>query len=53
MNAKCISVKENFIDNNIRDAYRDINFMKKGYVPSTFLSNTQDGRIISDAAENK
>lgn len=42
-----LKAEQEFRKNNPREAYRGINFFKKGFAPSTTACKTRDGEIIS------
>lgn len=48
MNLIMTKAEENFRDRNPREAYRSINFFKRGYQPKTTLCRAQDGELLAE-----
>lgn len=51
MNAVMLAAERNFRENNCREAYKGINFFKKGYVPNTSMCRRDDGSLLAERNE--
>jgi hypothetical protein len=53
LNDVLLKMEDDFMDNNTKEAYKGVNFFKKGFKPNTNLCRNTSGVIISNKEEIK